>query len=185
MRIRLRSDVKIGSALSGGLDSSTITFLINQNQKKCVDDKLETFSSVYKSDGVQHCDESHFVNQLAEYLNVKSNQIEPLISDVRKEYEKMIYSMDNPPAGPNMGGWFTFKLISSTNVKINLDGQGADEQLAGYYSYLWRHVTNLTFYQIISECKKIFLLPEISKKNLIISIMLNLLRDVLSLKNYA
>ncbi|MEG2268891.1 MAG: asparagine synthase (glutamine-hydrolyzing), partial [Acinetobacter sp.] len=58
VRLRLRADVKVGSALSGGLDSSSIVYLINKLlEEQGVVDRQETFSSVYKSPGTEDCDE--------------------------------------------------------------------------------------------------------------------------------
>ncbi len=184
VKLRLRADVKVGAALSGGLDSSTIVFMINQYLKKNGQEtKLETFSSVYKSsDEVRHCDESGFIDQLSVFLNVKSNQIEPDISEIIDEHEKMIYAMENPAVGPNMGGWYTFKLVGSSDVTINLDGQGADEQLGGYYSYLWRYFTNIPLPEVMKEFFAFSKVPGISKIKMFASIFVNILQRILSKK---
>lgn len=172
VRLRLRADVKIGAALSGGVDSSSIVYLINrvlgQNNSS---ENLQTFSSVYQSEGVQHCDESRFIDQLAEHLKVKSNQIEPTLDVIKKEYQKMIYAMDSPPGGSNMGGWFTFRLIHGTDVIINLDGQGADEQIAGYHKYVWRYFANMKLSQAYQELKYFLRLPGLNKRKLLLSFM--------------
>ncbi len=59
VRLRLRSDVEVGSALSGGLDSASIVYLINQilkDQNK--QHKQATFSTVYHDPDVKYCDET-------------------------------------------------------------------------------------------------------------------------------
>lgn len=138
VKLRLRSDVKVGSALSGGLDSTSIVYLINKELKtKNISGVQETFSTVYtQTPGAEHCDESIFINELTEKLNVTSNQIEPNAADIPLEHEHMIYAMENPPANTCMSGWHTFKKVRSTDVKVTIDGQGADESLGGYISYL-------------------------------------------------
>jgi len=181
VRIRLRADVKIGAALSGGLDSSTISYIINKqlkNEGKA--EKQETFSSVYKSKGTQYCDESKYIDELAEFLNVNSNQIEPRLEDIINEHRNMIYAMENPAVGPNMGGWYTFKCVQQSSVIINLDGQGADEQLAGYFQYLWRYFTNLPLPQIYKEFKVCSKIPGVIKRKLLISIAVNVLMKLFS-----
>ncbi|MGJ0302832.1 asparagine synthase (glutamine-hydrolyzing) [Aliarcobacter cryaerophilus] len=164
VRIRLRADVKVGSALSGGLDSSSIVYLVNKLLKEQGQEDLqETFSSVYKSDGTQECDESYFIDLMAKKLGVNSNQIEPKEEDVPKEHEKVILSMENPPESTCMSGWHTFKLVSSTNVKVTLDGQGADEQLGGYLPYLLNYISSLSIFDIFSQSKKCLQIPNAKK----------------------
>ena len=89
VRIRLRADVKVGSALSGGLDSSSIVYLVNKLLKEQGKQELqETFSSVYKSDGTQDCDESVYIDIMATKLGVHSNQIEPDEKNIPHEIEE-------------------------------------------------------------------------------------------------
>jgi len=145
VRLRLRADVKVGSALSGGLDSSSVVYLINQQLRDLAKSEIqETFSSVYKSAGTEENDESVFIDEVAKLLNVHSNQIEPKSEDIIEEFEKFIYYLDTPADNTLMSSWHTYKLIKSCGVTVTLDGQGADEQLAGYIPYL-------AFY--ISTCK--------------------------------
>lgn len=134
--VRLRADVKVGSALSGGIDSSSIVYLINKLLKaQGREDLQETFSCVYHSPGTAHCDESAYINHVAQALGVHSNQIEPREEDIPAEHDKMIYAMDYPPESTCMSGWHTFKRVAESDVTVTLDGQGADEQLAGYLTY--------------------------------------------------
>lgn len=137
VRLRLRADVTIGSALSGGLDSSSIVSLIAKQLRETGDAELQqTFSSVYPGEAVRHCDESVYIREIAEQLNVSMNLIEPLAADVPAEHRKVIWAMDTPPESTCMSGWHTFKLVNRTGVKVTLDGQGADELLGGYPHYM-------------------------------------------------
>ncbi|WNL33952.1 asparagine synthase (glutamine-hydrolyzing) [Arcobacter cryaerophilus gv. pseudocryaerophilus] len=164
VRIRLRADVKVGSALSGGLDSSSIVYLVNKLLKEQDKEELqETFSSVYKSDGTQECDESYFIDIMSLKLGVHSNQIEPKEDEIPSQIEKMIYMMENPPESTCMSGWHTFKLVASTDVKVTLDGQGADEQLGGYLPYLLNYVSSLSIVDMFSQSKKCLQIPNSSK----------------------
>jgi asparagine synthase (glutamine-hydrolysing) len=136
--LRLRADVQIGSALSGGLDSSSIVYLMAETLKRQgVADLQETFSSVYQSSPeVRAYDESSYIYEIGRLLGVSVNTIEPRAEDVPTEHAKVIWAMDTPPESTCMSGWHTFKLVQQRGVKVTLDGQGADEQLAGYFSYL-------------------------------------------------
>lgn len=152
VRIRLRADVPVGSALSGGLDSSSIVYLINQIlQEEGKTELQQTFSSVYHSVGTEACDESVFINQMADLLKVQSNQIEPQVEDIPIEHKKMIWALENPPDNTLMSSWHTYKLVQQQGIKVTLDGQGADEQLAGYLYYLLQYFTDLPLCKIKSE----------------------------------
>ena len=178
VRIRLRADVKVGSALSGGLDSSSIVYLVNKLLKEQgKEEHQETFSSVYKSDGTQECDESYFIDIMANKLGVHSNQIEPKEENIPKEIEKMIWHLENPPENSLMSSWHTFKLVSSTDVKVTLDGQGADEQLAGYLPYLMSYISSLSFTDMIKESRLCYSIPD-AKKFVLIGLCMGLYRVV-------
>ena len=159
VRIRLRADVTVGSALSGGLDSSSIVYLINQLLKsENKNHRQITFSSVYKSNEVLHCDESSFINKLAKFLHIDSKQIEPRSEDIPAEHQRMIYAMDTPPEGTLMSSWHTFRCAKLNKVKVTIDGQGADEMLAGYLSYIMNYILNLKG-NVIKESSKLFQIP--------------------------
>jgi asparagine synthase (glutamine-hydrolysing) len=138
VKLRLRSDVRVGSALSGGIDSSTIVKLINENpgEKNKGIDSQETFSSVFKTRGTGYCDESSFIDLLSGHLKVRSNQVEPLGENLAEVHQKIVYHMDIPFDGTLMSAWHVFQLVKERGVTVTLDGQGADEQFGGYHSYL-------------------------------------------------
>lgn len=136
VKLRLRSDVKVGSALSGGIDSSSIVYLVNQLLGENAQEKQHTFSSIYPSEATKDCDESEFILELAKEFNVNAHTIEPNWKNIPEAHSKMIHLMDGPIGGSCMSGWHTFQLVKEHGVKVTLDGQGADEQLAGYLPFL-------------------------------------------------
>ena len=165
VKLRLRADVKVGSALSGGLDSSSIVYLVNQQLKaQGKADLQETFSSVYKSDGTQDCDESHFIDLLAKELNVNSNQIEPQEQDVPAEHQKVIWAMENPPESTIMSSWHTFMKVKQARITVNLDGQGADELLAGYTPYISSYFMSISLVDLYKELFSFLQLPDVRKR---------------------
>ena len=152
VRLRLRADVKVGSALSGGLDSSSIVYLVNKLlREQGNEDQQETFSCVYKTPGTESCDESVYIDCMAAALNVRSNKIEPRVEDIPAEHEKMIYAMDHPPESTCMSGWHTFMRVANSDVTVTLDGQGADEQLAGYLGYIVMWFAQMPLRQALRE----------------------------------
>ncbi|TRU02516.1 MAG: asparagine synthase (glutamine-hydrolyzing) [Microcystis aeruginosa Ma_AC_P_19900807_S300] len=184
VQLRLRADVKVGSALSGGLDSSSIVYLVNQQLKALGKSELqETFSSVYKSKGTENCDESEYINLLADFLKVNSNQIEPKEEDIPSEHAKLILHMENPPESSCMSGWHTFKKVAETDVTVTLDGQGADEQLAGYLGYLQTYLVSLSISEFYKELPyyRNFLHTRKVIFNLAIS---NIIRNIVGRKGY-
>jgi len=172
VRIRLRSDVPVGTAL-GGLDSSIISHLINQNKSGTA--KQMTFSSVYRSENTKYCDESEFINKLSQHLKVENQQIEPTDRDVLTDHQKVIYAMDIPVNSSCLSGWNTFKLISQSPVKVTLDGQGADEILAGYLSYLIFYLSGLSLKNWLKQTQIYGTLPG-TKTYLIKSLLLKYMR---------
>jgi len=137
VRLRIRADVPIGSALSGGLDSSSIVYLINElNRENKLDFGQKTFSCVYKNDeNTAYCDESEYIELLSKQLNIRNYQITPLVEQIPSEHFRMIESFESPPENTCMSGWWTYKLVQNKKIKVTLDGQGADEQLTGYLYY--------------------------------------------------
>lgn len=135
--LRLRADVEVGSALSGGLDSSSVVYLAAELLKAAgVENRQHSFSSVYRSSELEACDESHYIELMAGFCGVRSNTIEPMPSQVPDAHRRMIWHLDTPPDSTLMSSWHTFQLVKQTGIKVTLDGQGADEQLAGYLFYL-------------------------------------------------
>lgn len=184
VKIRLRADVKIGSALSGGLDSSSIVYMANKIlRQKNLRKKQETFSCIYKMPGTENCDESIYIDALAKFLDVKSNQIEPLEVDVPFEYEKMIRAMDTPPENTLMSSWHTFKKVAESDVKVTLDGQGADEQLGGYLGYIHVYLAHLPLRDMISEAICFSSVPG-ANKHIFAGMAFNLLKKI-GLEKYA
>jgi asparagine synthase (glutamine-hydrolysing) len=178
VRVRLRADVSVGSALSGGLDSSSIVYLVNKiHSEQGLVDKQQTFSCVYSKPEEKHCDESAYIDDLATKLNVKSYKIEPKWEDVPSEHDKVTWAMDTPFANSSMSGWHTYKLIRQNHIKVTLEGQGADEQLAGYLGYIYIHLSNLGFSDLINEARSFLRVPG-AFKHIVAGVLFNLLIKV-------
>ena len=183
VRLRMRADVKIGSALSGGLDSSTIVHLVNSNLKDLgKEDQQVTFSNTYSLKEQKDLDESEFIQVLIDHLNVKSFKTEPKVKEIPEQIYQVIYMMDNPPDGTAMSGWYVYKCVARTDIKVTLDGQGADEQLAGYLSYFYNFLTNIPLLHAVKEYFKLITIPKIDRKSLILALAINLCKTILGMK---
>ncbi|TMI65438.1 MAG: asparagine synthase (glutamine-hydrolyzing) [Bacteroidetes bacterium] len=129
---RLRSDVAIGSSLSGGLDSSSIVSLINP---------LTSFTAVFP--GFER-DEFKYAKLIAEKFNLQQYTTEVNESDIVNDFEKLCYHQEEPFGSASiMAQYKVYGLAKQHNIKVLLDGQGADEILAGYpkyYKWYWQEL---------------------------------------------
>jgi asparagine synthase (glutamine-hydrolysing) len=149
LKIRLRSDRKVGVSLSGGLDSSLITIAIKKIFKK----KLETFSACFKN---FEYDESKYVSLITNKFNLKNTKIYPKYSDLKQNLEKVLYYQDEPFGSFSiLSQWLVMKEASKKGIKVILGGQGADEVLGGYKKYTFLSLIdllkNLKFFTFIIE----------------------------------
>lgn len=124
--LRLRSDVPVGVCLSGGLDSSSITSILLKDYRK---DELNTFSAVYRKGEVG--DESEFINEYIPFVK-NMHLVYPTATDVLKDLSDFVKIHAEPI--PGLSPYAQYKVMQSAkgNVVVTLDGQGADEELAGY-----------------------------------------------------
>lgn len=124
---RLRSDVPVGSSLSGGLDSSSIVcFVREQLGEKAVQ---KTFSARF--DGPK--DEGKWMKIASEKAHSDHHEVFPDPNDIVNDIQQMVYHHEYPFGSSSIcASWYVMKLAKQNNVVVLLDGQGADEYLSGY-----------------------------------------------------
>jgi asparagine synthase (glutamine-hydrolysing) len=137
VELRLRSDVPVGTCLSGGLDSSSIVALAAGISPTPV----RTFTAVHADKGY---DERHFARAVVERHGCLGAEIEPRIGSGLVPLLDMIgYYHDEPCARPGLiTQWFVMSLAAG-KVTVLLDGQGADELLLGYVHYVAPYLASL------------------------------------------
>lgn len=137
IRLHMRSDVEVGSCLSGGLDSSAITSTVSGLFPAS---KLKTFTVYYE--GKDAVDERPWVSEvLNRYPNLEPYYFQPTDADINDSFEKAVYHADVPLAGSSpISQYFVMRLAHSKGVKVLLDGQGSDEYLAGYLHSFYRMI---------------------------------------------
>lgn len=142
IRLRLRSDVPVGSSLSGGLDSSSIVMLIDR--MKDSDQKQNTFSARFRDFSK---DEGHHIEEVVK--NCKHVEVnytwpdEAYFSDV---FDRVNYHQDEPYGSASIVAQYAvMQLAKEHGVTVLLDGQGADEYLAGYPPYYGIYLNQLFY----------------------------------------
>lgn len=146
IKLRLRSDVSIGSCLSGGLDSSTIVCIVNQLLREKgysaqIGGKQKTFTSAFED---KRFDEREFVKEIIKHTGVEPFYVFPTAEDLVKDIDDLIYYQEEPFCSTSIYAQYrVMKLAKEAGVKVILDGQGGDELLAGYYSYYHAYFFNL------------------------------------------
>lgn len=130
IRLHLRSDVPVASYLSGGIDSSLITLLAHKNQGHLSGVFHGRFSSM------PAYDESHYAQDVADSIHAPLFTQEITATHFKDHFEKIIYSLDFPVAGPGSFPQFMISKRAAESVKVILGGQGGDEIFGGYARYV-------------------------------------------------
>jgi asparagine synthase (glutamine-hydrolysing) len=130
VRIQLRSDVPVGTYLSGGTDSSLVTALACEQGAS----GLATFTGRF--DEGPAFDESGYARMVAERYGTQMHLITPTEDDFIGLMPKLIWHMDEPVAGPGLFPQYVVSRHAAHHVKVVLGGQGGDEIFGGYARYL-------------------------------------------------
>ena len=139
IRKRLRSNVLIGANLSGGVDSSSIIAALNKQSLEYFPEfqagkKLKTFSAVFP--GFEK-NESAYINTVKEQFDIENFQITPTAETLLKDFEKLCYHQEEPFSSSGIYAQYkVFEMAGQHQVKVVMDGQGADEIMAGYPKYI-------------------------------------------------
>lgn len=130
VRIHLRSDVKIATALSGGLDSSAIAGAIRHLEP---DMEINTFSFVGQ---LGPKNENIWIKKANEEFKAKEHLIKIANSEFIKDSDKLIGLQGEPFGSTSIYAQYrVFQEAQKNGIKVLLDGQGADELFAGYHGY--------------------------------------------------
>jgi len=139
IRLRLISDVPIGSCLSGGLDSSSIVCLIDrllmkEGLKLPGAEGIQNTFSVRFDD--KRCDEGAYINDVIKNTNVDARFTYLTGEALGKDLSALIWHQEEPFISTrSYAQWELYKLVKQHGIRVALDGQGGDELLAGYNRY--------------------------------------------------
>jgi len=171
--LHLRSDVPVGTCLSGGLDSSSIVCLANAELRRrnaWRDDWQHTFSACFEE---PELDERRYINAVATATGCKTHFVFPDGVRLRDDMNSWLWHQEEPVGG--FGAYAQYcvaRLAREHGIKALLDGQGADEQLAGYRKfivvYLRQCVREKHFIRALKEAISFFTSPEILRTSRLI-----------------
>ncbi|CAN5805921.1 asparagine synthase (glutamine-hydrolyzing) [soil metagenome] len=131
VKLRLRSDVPVGSSLSGGLDSSTVVTVMDRLLPQAAVQK--TFSARF-DDPVK--DEGKWIEQVTAVTRVEPHLVWPNGKEMFEELADVFWHQDEPFRSASIyAQWCVMRLAKDHAVTVLLDGQGADEMLAGYHHF--------------------------------------------------
>jgi asparagine synthase (glutamine-hydrolysing) len=140
IRIRLRSDVPVGTCLSGGVDSSSIVCVINRLMAEDgvaaaqVGERQKTFSAVYDRPG--RFNESRYIETVLQATGAEGNFTIPTAERLAGDLKQLIWHQDEPFGSTSIyAQWCVMAKVRERGVTVLLDGQGADEALGGYRPY--------------------------------------------------
>lgn len=131
IELHLRADVPIGSCLSGGIDSSSIVMVIKDLLGKSGKSELQrTFSSHFEE---QEANEMIYMEEAFRASGAKYEIVRPVEEGFISEMDTLIRAQEEPFGSTSIyAQWCVYRLAKESGVKVLLDGQGADEMLAGY-----------------------------------------------------
>lgn len=125
-----RSDVPVGSYISGGIDSSLIYMLARNNSSSS---SLGFHGKFTEFPGY---DESKYAEASARHGNGNLYSVDITASDFVNSIGKVVHHLDFPVAGPGSFPQFMVSKLASEHVKVVLGGQGGDEIFGGYARYV-------------------------------------------------
>jgi asparagine synthase (glutamine-hydrolysing) len=139
IRLRLRSDVPIGTCLSGGIDSSAIACAVDYllrteaENAKPVGERQRTFTAFFDERGF---DERPYARAVVERTKASPHWVSFTGDELVENLPSIVESQDEPFGSTSIvAQWYVMREARGAGLKVMLDGQGADEILAGYHGY--------------------------------------------------
>lgn len=130
VKLHLRSDVPLGAALSGGIDSSAVVCAMRYLEPKA---NIHTFSYIAKDSPIS---EEKWVDFVNEYTHAKSYKVVANGEELLRNLDDLIQAQGEPFGSTSIYAQYrVFQLAKENGITVTLDGQGADELLAGYSGY--------------------------------------------------
>ena len=146
VRLRLRSDVPVGSCLSGGLDSSAVVCTVNEflersREAESVGETQKTFSATFPG---ERFDESVYIDAVGAAARVEQHRVAVDGHDLFGTAREVLRAQDEPVGSTSIiAQWHVMRIAQAGDVTVLLDGQGGDELLGGYHSFVGYRIADL------------------------------------------
>lgn len=128
---RLRSDVEIGASLSGGLDSSSIIAMVRAQIPN------SQFHAITASFPGFEKDETAYAKQVVDQFQLQQLLVTPTAESLANDIEQLMHTQEEPFQSSSIYAQYkVYERAKEQGIKVILDGQGADETLAGYPKYI-------------------------------------------------
>ncbi len=170
IQLHTRSDVPIGSYVSGGIDSSIIASVASKTSQN--KDPFMGFTGKFTYSELY--DESFYARKLAQKANIGLHEIDITSQDFIDSIEKVIYHLDYPVAGPGSFPQYHVSKLAAQHRKVVLGGQGGDEIFGGYTRYL------IAYFE---QCIKGAIDNTLSNGNFVVTYE-SIIPNLVSLQNY-
>jgi asparagine synthase (glutamine-hydrolysing) len=130
VRLHLRSDVPLGAALSGGIDSSAIVCAMRHVEP---DMPIHTFSYIAQGSSLS---EEEWVDRVGVHTGAFAHKVVATPEDLVRDIDTIVRAQGEPFGSTSIYAQYrVYQLAREQGVTVTLDGQGADELLAGYEGY--------------------------------------------------
>lgn len=155
VQLRMRSDVPVGSCLSGGLDSTILTGILFTHDD--IEENYATFTASFPEHPI---DETKFINFLNDRYAFKNYRTFPTAELAYDSLKNFIYANDEPTTNASFYSQYeVMRLAKEHGITVLLDGQGGDENFAGYQYFHGFYLSGLLrkkrFLKVGSELMKV------------------------------
>jgi asparagine synthase (glutamine-hydrolysing) len=147
VRLRLRSDVPVGTALSGGIDSSAIAVCVDRllrteaENAVAVGSRQRTFTAYFEDPGF---DERPYAEAVVEQTGAEPRWISFSDDELVDDLPRIVEAQGEPFGSTSIcAGWYVMREAKRSGLTVMLDGQGGDEVLAGYRAHLGHRLADL------------------------------------------
>lgn len=138
VKLHLRSDVPLGAALSGGVDSSAVVCAMRKIEPHAA---ISTFSYIAQDSAIS---EEPWVDLINSHTKANSYKVVVNPNELAVDLDDMIRAQGEPFGSTSIYAQYrVFKLAKESGVTVTLDGQGADELLAGYHGYPGKRIKSM------------------------------------------
>lgn len=140
VRLRLRSDVKVGTCLSGGLDSSSVAAIASRLYRRDANGRFAAITAVSEQ---QSNSEEHYAAMVVEASDLEWHRVKPSYDDFVSSLPAVVRAQGEPFGSPSLTmQYYVMKTARENGITVLLDGQGGDETLLGYERYYAAYVAS-------------------------------------------